>query len=204
MLIILLFNGLGLLPLIMDFLHHRYGNFGPYEMVTRGRYTSFFSDEHLPSFLTVFLQFIFCRIALSTSFYWTHRILHMPWFYQRVHKQHHEYSGTIAFAAEYAHWFEQLFSNQIPTVLPVVLCGAHVTVFWLWLAWRLWETYEAHSGFAFPSFVLHGEQAHYHDYHHTRNDGNYSGDILWDALMGTTGTWVERQRELAKVNTKRN
>ncbi len=46
---------------------------------------------------------------LSGGFYWTHRILHHPVMYKRFHKQHHEYTGTIGFAAEHAHPFEQVF-----------------------------------------------------------------------------------------------
>jgi len=164
-------------------------------LIENSKWSIFFSENGYATPLVVFFQFLISRCSLIIMFYWSHRMLHLPFFYQRVHKQHHEYTGTIGFASEYAHWFEQLFSNQIPSVLPVILLGAHASVFWIWLEWRLFETYETHSGFAFPGLLLHGDGAHYHDYHHTRNDGNY-GDPIWDAIGGTTGSWMTRQRKL--------
>ena len=47
-------------------------------------------------------------LFLDTSFYWSHRLLHHPRLYKHFHKQHHEYRGTIGFAAEYAHFVEQV------------------------------------------------------------------------------------------------
>ena len=52
-----------------------------------------------------------------------------------------------------------------------VFCGFHVLTWWVWLAWRLFETYEGHSGYAFP--WLHADVTVYHDFHHTMNKGNY-------------------------------
>jgi len=49
----------------------------------------------------------------------------------------------------------------------------HVSVWFAWLFWRLFETYEAHSGYVFP--WLHGYNTMYHDYHHTVNIGNFGG-----------------------------
>ena len=48
------------------------------------------------------LQFVACLAFLEFSFYWSHRLLHHPALYARLHKQHHEYKGPIGFAAEYA------------------------------------------------------------------------------------------------------
>jgi hypothetical protein len=65
--------------------------------------------------------------------------------YRWIHKQHHEYTGSIGFAAEYAHPIEALLANLLPTMGYAVAAGVHPLVFVLWLAWRLEETYEAHS-----------------------------------------------------------
>ena len=44
---------------------------------------------------------------------------------------------TIAFAAEYAHWFEVALSNQLPTIAGTIGRGVHMAIFWGWLAARL-------------------------------------------------------------------
>ncbi len=49
-----------------------------------------------------------CQVFLEASFYWVHRALHHPALYKQIHKQHHEYKGTIGFATEYATPAEQV------------------------------------------------------------------------------------------------
>ena len=49
-------------------------------------------------------QILFAMLFLDCWFYWSHRALHHPLLYKRVHKQHHEYLGTVSVAAEYALW----------------------------------------------------------------------------------------------------
>ncbi len=58
--------------------------------------------------VAVWSQLFFALTMNSGLFYWTHRLVHTKLFYTRVHKQHHEYNGTIGFTAEYAHPFEQI------------------------------------------------------------------------------------------------
>ena len=48
----------------------------------------------------VLFKFIFCDIFNSWMFYFAHRLLHHPKLYGPIHKQHHEYKGTISIAAE--------------------------------------------------------------------------------------------------------
>merc|ERR1711918_8064 len=98
------------------------------------------------------------------------RIFHSKALYKRFHKQHHEFSGTVGFAAEYADPVEVVVSNQIPTVGGVLFFGCHPLCVWLWIALRLQQTYEAHSGYYFTGpldwFGLsHAESAAHHDHH---------------------------------------
>jgi sterol desaturase/sphingolipid hydroxylase (fatty acid hydroxylase superfamily) len=54
------------------------------------------------------MQMVGCQLFLEASFYWIHRALHHPTLYKHIHKQHHEYKGTIGFATEYATPAEQV------------------------------------------------------------------------------------------------
>ena len=51
-------------------------------------------------FFNTCVKFAICEIGFQWLFYFTHRMLHLPLFYGKIHKQHHEYKGTIGFAAE--------------------------------------------------------------------------------------------------------
>ena len=85
----------------------------------------------------------------------------------------------------------QAFSAQIPTAVVPLLCGSHAVVWWVWLGWRLFETYESHSGFYFP--YLHGDVAAYHDEHHAHAlRGNYAGSPFLDYVFGTNRWWHKR------------
>lgn len=104
--------------------------------------------EQLPSWSTLAYQVAISQQIVEAGFYWTHRLLHTKLLYKRFHKQHHEYKGTIGFAAEHAHPVEALLSNQLPTVLGPLLMGMHLHAWVCFLAWRLWRTYETHSGYS--------------------------------------------------------
>lgn len=41
-----------------------------------------------------------CMLFLSdTSFYWSHRLLHVPWVYTRYHRLHHQHVSPISWTA---------------------------------------------------------------------------------------------------------
>jgi len=132
-------------------------------------------DAPLPSFFYLMAFYSAAHIANGHLFYWSHRLVHSKMLYKFIHKQHHMYKGTIGFSAEYANPIEQIVSNQGPTVIGCLLAGSHVCVFLLWIATRLEQTYEGHSGYCFYGTFLHklgltnAEGAAFHDFHHTGN-----------------------------------
>jgi len=154
------------------------------------------SDHKLWYVVTVWLKFAICTAMNQWLFYFAHRILHHPSLYGWIHKQHHEYKGSISFAAEYAHPIEGLLANQIPTLIGGIVTGCHPLQYWIWIAWRLQETYESHSGFAFYGTWLYSigltntDRTLYHDFHHTKNIGNYAGPSQ-DTLFRTNNGWTE-------------
>lgn len=158
-------------------------------------------ESPLPSVLEVYASFLGCALTNQFGFYWAHRALHeSPALYRAIHKQHHQYVGSIGFAAEYAHPVEAVLANMLPTMGFCVAFGVHPLVFVLWFSWRLEETYEAHSGYCFSNTwlgrvgLLHGHHASHHDFHHSRNVGNY-GSAFTDGLFGTMGAWLDADGE---------
>lgn len=150
----------------------------------------------IPTFPRLCVCFLFAKVCNDLLFYWAHRLLHDPSLYKRVHKQHHSYVGTIGFAAEYAHWFEGLVANVLPTILPGVISGFHPVVMQSWILVRVEESYETHSGYAFIGTWPHrigltnAEGAAFHDFHHSRNSGNFSPAYM-DYFFGTMDSWLE-------------
>lgn len=145
----------------------------------------------LPSWWTLVWQLLIALIVLDFVFYWVHRWFHIPYLYQKFHKKHHEYKWTIGFAAEWAHPVEHLLANQSSMAIAMIFMGVHGFTWFVWLAYRLWDTFQGHSGYAFPFYC---RQTQFHDFHHTNNVGNYASEFM-DTLFGTNKLWALKRRK---------
>eukprot|EP01062_Namystynia_karyoxenos_P017665 TRINITY_DN16538_c0_g1_i1.p1 TRINITY_DN16538_c0_g1~~TRINITY_DN16538_c0_g1_i1.p1 ORF type:complete len:325 (+),score=108.91 TRINITY_DN16538_c0_g1_i1:70-975(+) len=131
----------------------------------------------------------------DATFYWSHRMLHHPSVYARVHKQHHEFKATVGFASEYDHPIEDAV-NTLTTIGGPLLLGSHAAVLALFVVLRLHQTVDSHSGYELPwplslwNMWPCATAVRRHDYHHTDNLGNYGDWLpLWDWLCGTDAHW---------------
>jgi len=155
-------------------------------------------DAPLPPLGCTLASFALAYVSHDWLFYWSHRASHSSRFYKIVHKQHHAYTGSIGFAAEFASPLEQMISMKVPSISGVVLTGAHPAIFLVWLSYRLCQTYEAHSGYCFYGSWLHSigltnsESAAFHDFHHTGNRGNFGfgPPAYLDHCFGTMDGWL--------------
>lgn len=177
------------------------------------------------SFVGMLPHFMIGNLWNEIGFYVAHGTLHShPTLYRTFHKQHHEYTGTISVAAEYAGLLESVAANTFPTIgyfVFMFLFGANDDprrfvqtarawpMFATWLWERLLETYETHSGYCFThSFLgrlglMHGERARFHDYHHTHNAGNYGSYIFMDMFLNTMGPYLRNDYLIAHGKAKR-
>jgi sterol desaturase/sphingolipid hydroxylase (fatty acid hydroxylase superfamily) len=152
-------------------------------------------DDPLPDHVHLFKTMCFANAFNGVFFYLAHRTVHSKALYAIIHKQHHEYSGTMGIAAEYANPVEQILANMLPTLGGVFLAGTHPWVVCVWLYMRLQQTYEAHSGYAFFGTwyetlgLGHGSSTMHHDYHHTVNTGNFDPEWM-DWICGTQDGYV--------------
>jgi len=153
-------------------------------------------DTTLPSSFEILWQIIFCLICEDFAFYWSHRLLHNRRLYSRIHKIHHEYTGTIGIAAEFAHPIEFTFGNVVPALLGPKLLGsrAHMMTVYFWVFIRLAVTFEVHSGYNFPwsplKLLPFSSTPEYHDFHHSHNVGNFASSFyFWDYICGTNRRW---------------
>jgi len=158
--------------------------------------------------LRLYVDFLMGTLFNEVAFYCAHRSLHSSSIYAKIHKQHHEWKGTVSYAAEHAHPVEQILANYIPTFGGCLLVGAHPWTFCVWVCERLRDTYEGHSGYAFDVHpvldalnITNHTAAAEHDFHHTCNSGNF-GPQWMDWLCGTMDAWAVSGREKEYLKSK--
>lgn len=152
-----------------------------------------------PSVLKMIGTVLLAYLGYDFMFYWSHRMLHLPRFYRKVHREHHRFINTIGPAASYAHIVEdtmQLLNWYVPIGAAGYLFGdLHMHTLTAYNAFRWLETLDAHSGYSLPFSlftllpVFSGALGH--DFHHTHWKGNFGATPFWDWLCGTDAPYKE-------------
>ena len=125
-------------------------------------------------------------------FYWTHRLMHVPWIYRRAHAVHHASHPPTAWAAMSFHPWETLTGAVVIPVLVLTIpihVGALVAVLTVMTVMGITN----HMGWEmFPKSLVRGRAgqwlitASHHQLHHQRNKCNYGLYFrYWDRLCGT-------------------
>jgi len=158
-------------------------------------------DSSLPPLSEVAYHLAVAVVVNETLFYFAHRALHTKALYKAIHKQHHRYYASVGIASEFAHPVEDLLANAIPTLAGMLLVGPHLATLLLWMAIRMLETIDAHSGYAFPfsPFHIFGVSDH-HWFHHSANVGCYGTfTSFWDRVLGTDAAFrAHKERKAHK------
>jgi lathosterol oxidase len=128
----------------------------------------------------------------DTYFYWTHRWMHLPYFFRRMHRTHHRSRVPTAWAA-----YELSPAEALVQALFLPLFTWWFPIYWLvfliFLVHMVFRVVQIHSGVEWmprrvmdqPVFGLLTTTTH-HDLHHRRMSGNYGLYFTWwDRLMGT-------------------
>ena len=130
--------------------------------------------------------------AHDTWFYWTHRLMHRPAIYKKMHAVHHASRNPTAWAAMSFHPWEAL-SGAIVIPLLVFLIPIHIAMLGLVLTIMTLMGVTNHMGWElFPRFLVRGRAgnwlitASHHQRHHQDYRCNYGLYFrLWDRLCGT-------------------
>lgn len=145
-----------------------------------GSGSSYRVEPSLPPLVEFTRDFLISLLLREALFYYSHRLLHTPYFYVRIHKKHHKFTAPIALAAQFAHPIEQVFANALPISVPPQLLRSHVLTFWVFLSYELFMTATVHSGYDFFD-----NKAKMHDLHHEKFNLNYGSIGLLDWVHGT-------------------
>lgn len=120
-------------------------------------------------------------IIAEIWFYISHRILHTPYLYNRVHKQHHYFQLPFCISGAYAHPFEFIFSNIITAMCGPILLQPHLyTIIFVAYISIIFNTL-SHSCYEF-NYIY---SAKFHDVHHDKYKYNYGLIGMMDKLFGT-------------------
>jgi sterol desaturase/sphingolipid hydroxylase (fatty acid hydroxylase superfamily) len=128
----------------------------------------------------------------DTYFYWTHRLLHQPWWFRHAHYTHHESRSPSPWASFSFHPLESvieaLFIPGLVFVLPIHVTGlvfvlTSMTIFGVinHLGYEIYPRFLVNRGVG-RWFI----SATHHNWHHRRFNCNYALYFrLWDIWMGT-------------------
>jgi Delta7-sterol 5-desaturase len=130
--------------------------------------------------------------AHDTWFYWTHRLMHRPWWFKKAHAVHHESRPPTAWAAMSFHPWEALTGAVVIPVL-VFFIPIHIGALACVLAIMTLMGITNHMGWEmFPKFMVNGKlgnwliTATHHQRHHDAYRGNYGLYFrFWDKICGT-------------------
>jgi Delta7-sterol 5-desaturase len=117
----------------------------------------------------------------EVHFYLCHALLHKPWFYKKVHRQHHLSVVPTPFSTYSFHWFEAVLLSSVMLVYMAVLplsMGAII----LFPVLSLFMNNIGHMNYAvFPGLALDHlfSSSRRHTLHHTHIKGNYGFAFPW-------------------------
>lgn len=128
----------------------------------------------------------------DTYFYWTHRLLHLPGWYQKIHTVHHLSTNPSPFTSLAFHPVEAIIQAGVLPLM-VMIVPAHPVAILCFLVYMVVKNVRGHAGYEFTSRSyrdtgwrkLKGYPIH-HNIHHLKGRDNYGLYFtMWDRLMGT-------------------
>jgi methylsterol monooxygenase len=119
-------------------------------------------------------------IMIEILFYYSHRLLHLSYFYEKFHKIHHKWIGPCAISTLYCHPLEQAISNTLPIILSGLFSGLNFSTMRLWHIFCIINgVLISHGGYKIPNYT------NMHDLHHSSFHYNYGVLGILDKLHGT-------------------
>lgn len=137
-------------------------------------------------------------------FYWTHRLMHHPWLYRRVHHAHHRSTSPTPWAAYAFSPAEAVIQAGIGPLI-VFTIPVHPAAFALFMLWQIAFNVFGHCGYEiFPRWFINSRAGRllnsvtHHALHHEKFLANYSLYFnVWDRLMRTNHPSYEQRFESA-------
>ena len=139
-----------------------------------------------------FISIILIMLLHDMYFYWTHRLLHLPGWYQKIHTVHHLSLNPSPFTSLSFHPVEAIVQAAVLPLI-VLIIPAHPFSIFIFLIFMVYKNVRGHSGYEFTTKAnrqnnskwLQSYSIH-HNEHHLYGRGNYGLYFtFWDRLMNT-------------------
>ena len=141
---------------------------------------NFYSYPPIPDIYTIIIDIIKFIFIIEILFYYSHRLLHIPYLYKKIHSIHHKYTAPNAIISLYTHPIEYIISNILPVMIGPLLCNSHIITIWIWILISLFNAMTVHSGYNL--FFISDTK---HDMHHILFKYNFGVLNVLDYLHGT-------------------
>ena len=131
------------------------------------------NTNHDYTWAIILQKFIVCLLLEEVFFYYGHRMLHLDFFYQRIHKIHHIWIAPTAISTFYVHPFEHFLSNILPLFLSAWIVDLPFYYVQVFMHVATVNAVIAHAGYA---YLVTGPRENYlqlHDAHHLYRKYNY-------------------------------
>ena len=105
-------------------------------------------------------------------------------------------------ATIYSHPIEYIFNGVLSSLSGLFLMKSrlHAVTLSIWVLFKMINVFEEHCGYDFPCHLINifpfTISSEFHDFHHLKNIGNYSGfSRFWDNLFGTDVAYTEFKKD---------
>ncbi|KAI9291663.1 sterol desaturase [Neoconidiobolus thromboides FSU 785] len=149
----------------------------------------------LPNTGKVMFDVMICVLIEEILFYYSHRLFHLPFFYSKFHKKHHEFTAPIGISAVYTTPLDFLVSNITPLLVGPIVLQSHPVTVWVYFIVAIINTVITHGGYTIPGFP----NPKLHDFHHETFNNMYGVIGLLDFVHGTDDKFRSRYN---KIDTK--
>ena len=147
------------------------------------------SDYGLGYYIFTWVWMLFIH---DTYFYWMHRMMHLPFFYKRIHLVHHKSTNPSPWTAYAFHPLEAVLEVAILPIIAFTL-PVHLPAIGLFFLFQIAYNVYGHLGFELYPQGFHQTKigkwvntSVAHNLHHKKFHGNYGLYFLfWDRMMGT-------------------
>lgn len=155
------------------------------------------------------LSFFIMLILHDAYFYWTHRLMHHPKLYRKVHLVHHKSTNPSPWAAYAFHPYESIITSMILPIFAFCI-PLHLYAIVGFFAFSFVRNVMGHLGYEFfpKGFTkswfwgVHATSTH-HNMHHKYFNGNYGFYFtFWDRIMKTEAKNYHEEFEKVKNRPK--
>lgn len=138
------------------------------------------------------LSFVWMFFLHDTYFYWSHRAMHHPLLYRKVHLIHHKSTNPSPWTAYAFHPLEAIVEAGIIPLIAFTI-PVHRSAFFIFMLFQIIYNVYGHLGYELYPKNFHktwiGKWVNTgtaHNQHHKSFFGNYGlYTLIWDRLLGT-------------------